>query len=226
MPVFAGFVGEEMAYCGATRKGAPLQCSTDRFANYIEPVPSAPKSGTLVVGPEWTACSFSHSSLTCFYLLEGALRPAHSSALARVRALAAGKLGWFALDADGRVWMFDVELHESMEHQLVITEPVLVPIADAVELGAFAGDPELCVRDAGGAIRCITRTEQGWSEVRVEIDHGALELDAGIAHACARIDADEDSRSESIHCWGDNRFAQLGRVGPQVVRAPTAVTRR
>jgi hypothetical protein len=226
LPEFATltyFESEDWVFCGRTRPGTRPHCGW--APDELEEFTNAPTSGTLVLGPLGIACAFDAKALTCFDAeAPHAQTLFRSTALTNIRALEPSDTGWYALDKHGKVWRFSVEQNPRLDW--VIRPPKPVPLGPAVEIAVLESADELCARDRDGAVDCITLVDERWSDVRREIDHGALELDAGIVHACARIDADKDGNAESLHCWGDNSFGQLGFLGDHILRTPTAISFR
>ena len=80
----------------------------------------------------------------------------------------------------------------------------------------------LCVRNEAGAVRCGP-VEPDSRALEFVLERGALDLEAGRTHWCARMDEDGDGRSEAIACHGDNRKGQLGTLPGHVTLRPTAI---
>ena len=81
---------------------------------------------------------------------------------------------------------------------------------------------EACVRLADGTVRCFLfsggRDDAGFPGNPVAGLSGVREIDRGASFACA-VKADD-----SVHCWGDNQFGQLGSSSLERSTTPVQVS--
>jgi hypothetical protein len=108
-------------------------------------------------------------------------------------------------------------VHEPSGYRMVEL-PFALDVEDAVDL--VVDKFGVCVRTQVGAVRCGQARER---ELIMQIESGAVEIDGGRDHWCARIDADGDGTSEVVECHGANNAGQLGRLGDHVMLIPTEI---
>lgn len=151
----------------------------------------------MIAGGRFAACAANENGVRCW----NASGPIAVALEGHVTALAVGDAQvCAAFDAPHRVRCF--------------SDAVTVPLEGVEIAGLTAGAFHTCALTRDGSIRCWGKNESGQlgdgsmndakTPVLVSgIEGGAVEVRAGDRHTCAR------SRSNTIACWGDNRFHQL-----------------
>lgn len=117
-------------------------------------------------------------------------------------------------DRSVRCW----EGHHTQDEYVFETQPTALEVSDIVEfvVASFG----VCVRTQAGAIHC--GDPRAAEALTAKLDAGAVELDAGDNHWCARVEL--DGHSETVECHGSNVNGQLGALGAHVMLAPVAIT--
>lgn len=137
--------------------------------------------------------------------------------------------GYCGLGTNGRVRCFDAWVFERSGFESFVHGNL--DVRDVVEVSG--GGFGVCARTRGGAIACYDSEDRffehyyGSAERTIPVsqvlDSGAVEVDVGSGHLCARIDDDGDGVSEAVSCWGYNARGQLGTSAGNVAASPTPV---